>query len=69
MEKVNEFKAPGLIVNPLRQAELNVPSVALIARTFVFKILTPLKLTTPDEFEGVPEFTDVATEVVQDESE
>ena len=66
---VNVLKAPGLTVNPVKQALDKVPSVALIATTFVFRIFTPLKLTTPEEFDGVPEFVPLVTNVVQVPSE
>ena len=68
VENTSELSAPGLIVKPFKQVVERVPSVALMATTFFFKIFTPLKLTNPDEFDGVP-VTDAATSVEQDESE
>ena len=69
VEKVSKFTAPGLMVKPFKQLEVRVPSVAFTATTFVFKILTPAKVTTPAELVGVPEPIEVGTDVLHEESE
>ena len=61
--------APALMEKPLTHSEFNVPSVALMATTVVFKIFREVMEINPFTGETTSALTELETTLVHEESE